>query len=73
MLKIEKGVPLPKRGADQRGEIRLALEQMEVGDSVVIPTHMRQITHQAAKAAGVEIATRTINKETQDMRVWRTA
>ena len=33
-IKIEKNVPVPKRGARRpKGEFRLALESMEVGDS----------------------------------------
>ncbi len=72
MFKIEKNVPIPKRGADRKGELRLALEQMEIGDSMVVPNYMRQATHQAAKAAKIKIVTKTINKETLEMRVWRT-
>jgi hypothetical protein len=45
---------------------------MEVGDSIVVPNYMRQATHQAAKAAKIKIVTKTINKETLEMRVWRT-
>lgn len=72
MFKIEKNVPIPKRGADKKGELRLALEQMEIGDSMVVPNCMHQATHQAAKAAKIKIVTKTINKETLEMRVWRT-
>jgi hypothetical protein len=32
-IKIEKNVPVPKGGRRPKGEFRLALESMEVGDS----------------------------------------
>lgn len=72
MFKVEKGIPIPKRGADKKGELRLTLESLEVGDSFVIPNYLRNVMWQAAKAAGIKTQSKTINPETREMRVWRT-
>ena len=53
MFEIEKNVPIPKRGSDKKGELRLTIEKMEVGDSIVVPDFLRQVTYAAAKAAKV--------------------
>lgn len=71
MFKVEKGIPIPKRGADKKGELRLTLEKMEVGDSIIVPNYMRQVAWQAAKAIGIKTQSKTINPETREMRVWR--
>ena len=72
MFEIEKNVPIPKRGADKKGELRLIIEKMEIGDSIVVPNYMRQMAWQSAKAVGIKIVTKTINKEKLEMRLWRT-
>jgi|TARA_R110000803_G_scaffold172169_1_gene235085 hypothetical protein len=71
MFAIEKNIPIPERGADKKGELRLTLEKMEVGDSIVVPNFLRQVTYAAAKATKIKIAMKTINSETRDTRVWR--
>jgi hypothetical protein len=72
MFEIEKNIPIPKKGADKKGELRLTLEKMEVGDSIIVPNKYRQHTYAAARAANIKISIRTINSETREMRVWRT-
>ena len=72
MFKIEKNVPIPERGADKKGELRLTLEKMEVGDSIVIPDSLRQVTYAAARATKIKISIKTINPVTRETRVWRT-
>lgn len=73
LYKLEKDVPMPERHAEQKGDMRLLIEQMDVGDSFVCPKAQRVAVHQISKATGIKLTTRTINRETQDMRVWRTA
>jgi len=72
MFEIEKGIPIPERGADKKGELRLIIEKMEIGDSIVVPNYMRQVAWHCAKAVGIKIVTKTTNKETLEMRLWRT-
>ena len=71
MFEIEKNVPIPERGADKKGELRLTLEKMEVGDSFVIPDSLRGNTYAAARAVKIKIAMKTIDLMTRDTRVWR--
>ena len=71
MFAVEKNIPIPKRGADKKGELRLTLENMEVGDSIVVPNSLRNAARSAAKKAKIKVAMRTINSETRDARVWR--
>ena len=79
MFKIEKGIPLPENGVAKKGELRLTLEKMEVGDSIIVPNKYRQHAYAAARAANIKISIRitksvgqVTNGETQDMRIWRT-
>ena len=71
MFEIEKNVPIPERGADKKGELRLTLEKMEIGDSFVIPDSLRGNTYAAARAVKIKIAMKTIDLMTRDTRVWR--
>tara|TARA_B100000900_G_scaffold324482_1_gene284155 strand:- start:373 stop:594 length:222 start_codon:yes stop_codon:yes gene_type:complete len=71
MFEIEKNIPIPERGADKKGELRLTLEKMEVGDSFVIPDSLRGNTYAAARAVKIKIAMKTIDLMTRDTRVWR--
>ena len=71
--KLEKNIPVPDKFVAKKGDMRLLLEQMDVGDSFVCPNAQRTRLHQMSKAMKIVITTRTINTETRDMRVWRTA
>lgn len=73
LYKLEKNVPMPERHIEKKGDMRLLIEQMDVGDSFVCPKAQRVNVHQIAKAMHIKLTTRTVNRETQDMRVWRTA
>ena len=72
--KIEKGIPIPaKEGRGRyKGELRLTMEQMEVGDSIVIEDKHRQQIHQIANTIGIGYTSRTISKTPKRVRVWRT-
>ena len=71
MFAVEKNIPIPKRGANKKCELRLTLENIEVGDSIVVPNSLRNAAHSAAKIAKIKVAMRTINSLTRDSRVWR--
>ena len=49
--KLEKNVPVPERHISKKGDMRLLLEQMEVGDSFVCPNAQRTRLHQMSKAS----------------------
>jgi len=72
--KIEKGIPIPaKEGRGRyKGELRLTMEKMEVGDSIVIDDKHRQQIHQIANTIGIGYTSRTISKTPKRVRVWRT-
>jgi hypothetical protein len=71
MFEIEKGIPIPKAKGRAKGQLRLAVEQMVVGDSIIVPKknieHMRALRYRC----GIQIKSRRIDDETY--RVWRTA
>ncbi len=70
---IEKGVPIPERRKlhAMKTPLRLALDQMEVGDSIVVSREHEPRTHPIARGAGIKIATRRQPDGTT--RVWRVA
>jgi len=72
MFEIEKGIPIPTTRGGKKKELRLVMEKMEVGDSVLVSNTHRQQVHQIAKAIGIKYASRTVCKESGQIRVWRT-
>jgi len=75
MFEIEKNIPIPCGVGKGRakGALRIAMEQMEVGDSIVVSEkNSRQVIHQIASAIGIKYTTRTICKKENKVRVWRT-
>jgi len=67
-MKIEKNIPMPKRGYE------LPFDQMEVGDSFELsdatsPAYARQLIHKAQKALGKKFSLRRIDGK---HRCWRT-
>jgi hypothetical protein len=78
MFEIEKGIPIPEgstRGPD-RGKLRLTMEHMEVGDSIVVTGKHRQHYHAIAKRIGIGYKSKTIMKsqngrEYDQIRLWR--
>ena len=78
MYKIEKNIPIPEgstRGGD-KGKLRLTMERMEVGDSIVITGKHRQQYHIIAKKIGIGYKSKTIMKskdgrEHDQVRLWR--
>lgn len=65
-LLIEKGIPIPGAGALGLSH---ALRQMQVGDSVLVPTKTRTNYRQIALVLGMRIVTRA---EGHGIRIWRT-
>lgn len=73
MFTIEKNVPIPNTRGGGKKELRLTMEKLEVGDSFLITERRhRQQVHQVAQAIGIKYATRTICKDSGEIRVWRT-
>lgn len=68
MIKIEKGIPMPKLKNEKGGFIE-ALKSMKVGDSFIDPHKSVSNVHVYARMAGIKIATRTMPDKTK--RVWR--
>ena len=68
---IEKNIPLPEYAGRGRskGELRLAVESMEVGDSFLVVKDKRTPLPKMAQVLGIGLTTR---KEGDDLyRVWR--
>lgn len=68
---MEKNIPLPEYAGRGRGkgELRLAVEKMEVGDSFLVEAHKRSPLPKMAQVLGIGLTTR---KESDDLyRVWR--
>lgn len=78
MYTIEKNIPIPEgstRGGD-KGKLRLTMERMEVGDSIVVRGLHRQHYHAIAKKIGIGYKSKTImksqhGKEQDQVRLWR--
>lgn len=62
---------MPKKSTKLKGELRLAIEALQVGDSFKIceRKHYQQV-HTVAKSVGIKIAVRNIG-EKNTWRVWR--
>jgi hypothetical protein len=74
MFTIEKNIPIPQdsgRGRD-KSMLRLTVEKMEVGDSIVVKDVYRQQLHAMSKTLGIGYKTRTICKGSGKIRFWRT-
>lgn len=70
--KIESGIPLPSLAEGQvtnYGPVRLAMRQLQPGDSFLFPNNKLQTVQIAAKAEKMKVATRKVDATTR--RVWR--
>jgi hypothetical protein len=67
---IVKNIPLPEYAGRGRGkgELRLAVEKMEVGDSFLVEAHKRSPLPKMAQVLDIGLTTR---KEGDLYRVWR--
>lgn len=72
---IEKGIPITE--IEQVGRprprtpMRKAFDEMEIGDSIVIPSNMTNSAHAVSKLAKIKVALRSQKNGTH--RVWRIA
>ena len=69
MYHIEKNIPISTVIKKPKGPLRLALEKMEIGDSILIESSKRGCSYMAAKGAGIKI--KTISEENDCHRLWR--
>ena len=69
--KIESNIPIPVSCGRGRGksELRLTVEKMEIGNSIVIANEGRRGMYQIAQQVGIKIITRKISPD--EFRVWR--
>jgi|TARA_R110001583_G_scaffold177559_1_gene333167 hypothetical protein len=71
---IEKNIPLPNDGNGRgrgKSELRLTLEKMEIGDSIVVPKKKRDQVATMTRALGTSYQSRRIGLD--QYRVWRIA
>ena len=69
-FQITSGVPMPKKSTKPKGELRLAIEALQVGDSFKICDRKNYLqVYSAAKSVGIEIAVRSVGEN--QWRVWR--
>jgi hypothetical protein len=76
VLKIDKNVPLPTRGASQMKELALALRDMEIGDSVFVENKngntVRATCSLVGRRYGRSFVTRAVTENGREgVRVWR--
>lgn len=65
-MKIEKGVPIPLRGGGEK----FPLDEMEIGDSFLIPIKTRmRLQYYTKKLSNKKFVTKTVDKE--NVRCWR--
>ena len=70
---IEKNIPIPNangRGRE-KGKLRLTVEQMEIGDSIVINTRERKQIHNITRSVGIAYRCKAIGAN--QYRVWCTS
>ena len=70
VYEMEKNIPLPEYAGRGRskGELRLAVERMEIGDSFLVEAHKRSPLPKMAQVLNIGLTTR---KEGDLYRVWR--
>ena len=70
VYEMEKNIPLPEYAGRGRskGELRLAVERMEIGDSFLVEAHKRSPLPKMAQVLNIGLTTR---KEGDLCRVWR--
>jgi hypothetical protein len=71
MFNIEKGVPVPyldPRGRE-KGELRLTMEKLEVGDSFIVTEKLRCQVPNIARLMKIGYKTRRVGEDA--VRVWR--
>lgn len=75
-MTIESNIPIPDRTV-VTSPIRLALDEMKIGDSCWMPFHNKSLVHNAhtiADRMGMKVATRlTVKQGERGVRIWRTA
>ena len=68
---IEKGIPIPPRGAASGSSITVTVKRMEVGDSIVVDKHGNWSARVCSQRIGVKLCARRIDEKS--WRMWRVA
>ena len=71
MIKIEKGVPMPKGGKGRAPIWQNLLSEMEIGDSVVVNLTQAMSIRKAADATGRKVKQSAIDCPAGKCRMWR--
>ncbi len=71
MIKIEKGVPMPKGGKGRTPIWQNLLAEMEIGDSVVVKHSQAMSLRKAADATDRKVKQSAIDCPAGKVRVWR--
>jgi len=70
MYFIEKNIPISNFGTKKpKGPLRLTIEKMEIGDSILVFSSKRGTAYATAQAVGVKIKTRI--EDVDYVRIWR--
>lgn len=74
-MEIERNIPIPiTTWPIPRGEMSLALDEMEIGESIWRPFRKRLASnaHMMASRIGIKVVTRTVMKDgVKGVRIWR--
>jgi hypothetical protein len=68
-MNIEKNIPIPDDTRVGYGSVKRTLEQMEVGDSVVVPKEKVNYWRSVASVRGIKVVVRRISES--ECRVWK--
>lgn len=69
IIKIEKGIPIPRSHIQQRNAYVNTLSAMKIGDSVKAPKRTAPNWVNAAHRHGMKITSRTLSDT--EVRIWR--
>lgn len=71
IIKIEKNIPIPKKGGRPKGELRKTMEAMRIGDSILLSGKHIEHARSLKIRCGFNITERKQSDGT--FRVWRVA
>lgn len=73
LLKIEKGIPLPKNANERAVTLRKTINNLQVGDSFLMRASSLGAIYDYGKPLGFKFSTRKTEEDPKIIRVWRRA
>lgn len=70
-IKIEHNIPVPDGLHHRASALSRTLRLMNVGDSIVVTQRQRNAAFAIVHKTGVKLASRRINNEEDQIRLWR--